>query len=68
MDRETFDKQLRRFLKKVGINSQEGIDQAVERARAAGQLDGAEAVRAEVTVRLPDLGEEVTIADRIRLE
>ena len=68
MDREIFDKQLRRFLKKVGINSQEGIDQAVERARDAGELNGTEALRAEVTVRLPDLGEEVTIEDRIRLE
>ncbi|NIR79313.1 MAG: hypothetical protein GWO00_13365 [Gemmatimonadetes bacterium] len=68
MEREIFDKQLRRFLKKVGISSQEGIDQAVERARQAGGLDGTEARRAEVTVRLPDLDEEMTIEDRTRLE
>ena len=68
MDKEVFEKQLRTFLKKVGITSQEEITEAVSRARASGNLAKMAELRAEVTVHLPDLDEAVTIQDRIKLE
>lgn len=68
MDKDTFDAQVRRFLKKVGITSQGEIENAVRAALADGSLSGREALRVSVTLRLPEIGLEVDISDQIRLE
>lgn len=67
MDDEVFNAQLRRFLKKVGITSQQEIEKAVRDALAKRILSGEEALQASVTLRLPEIGLEVDISDRIRL-
>ena len=68
MNEETFNLQVRRFLKKVGVTSQREIEKAVRDAMASGALSGSEQVRASVTLKLPDLGVEIDIDDRIALD
>lgn len=68
MNEETFNIQLRKFLKKVGITSQREIEQAVRSALASGALQGHETLQARVVLTVPQLGCEVTIADDIALE
>jgi hypothetical protein len=68
MNEETFNLQIRKFLKKVGVTSQREIEKAVRDAVASGALSGNEKVRASVTLRLPDLGVELEIDDHIALD
>ena len=68
MNEETFNLQIRKFLKKVGVTSQREIEKAVRDAVAAGTLSGDEKLRASVTLKLPDLGVELDIDDRIALD
>ena len=68
MNDDTFNMQLRKFLKKVGITSQREIEQAVRDAVEAGTLTGNETLQASVVLKVPELGLEVTIADGIALE
>ena len=67
MDEEVFNLQLRKFLKKVGIQSQREIDQAVRKAISAGTLDATETLTARVVLHVPAAGIDVTIEDSIKL-
>ena len=60
MNEDTFNLQIRKFLKKVGVTSQREIEKAVRDAVASGTLSGNEKVRASVTLKLPDLGSSST--------
>ncbi|MFT5172221.1 MAG: hypothetical protein ACI8W7_000385 [Gammaproteobacteria bacterium] len=68
MNEDTFNMQLRKFLKKVGISSQREVEQAVRDALEAGTLKGNETLQASVVLTVPQLGLEVTVADEIVLE
>ena len=68
MNNDTFNMQLRKFLKKVGITSQREIEQAVRDAVEAGTLTGNETLQASVVLNVPELDLEVTIVDDIALE
>lgn len=68
MDEETFNKQLRAFLKKVGISSQRELEKAVYERVGDGRLQGNEALSASIVLRVPELDLELTIDDEIRLE
>ena len=68
MDEDTFNLQIRKFLKKVGITSQREIEAAVRQAMADGKIDGGGKLRATVTLRVPDVGIEIDIEDDIALE
>ena len=68
MNEDTFNIQIRKFLKKVGITSQREIERAVREAIASGKLSGNEKLNATVTLKLPELGVELDIDDSIALE
>lgn len=68
MNEDTFNVQMRKFLKKTGITAQREIEQAVRGAIADGRLTGDEKVAAVMTLRIPALGVEVDISDDIALE
>jgi len=68
MDEDVLNIQIRKFLKKVGINSQREIEAAVRSGLDSGQLKGNENLDASVTLRVPAAGVEVTIEDKIKLE
>ena len=67
MDEEVFNMQLRKFLKKVGIQSQREIEQAVRLAISAGTLDATEPLTSRVVLQVPAMGIDVTIEDVIKL-
>ncbi len=67
MDEEVFNIQLRKFLKKVGIQSQREIEQAVRDGIASGALQGNETLKASVRLQLGETGLDVTIEDDIKL-
>ena len=67
MNEDTFNMQIRKFLKKVGINSQREIESAVRRAVESGKLSGDAKLHATVTLRVPEVGIELDIEDDIAL-
>jgi hypothetical protein len=68
MNEDTFNMQLRKFLKKVGITSQREMEQAVRDALESGALRGDESLQASVVLKVPQIGLDVTITDAISLE
>jgi hypothetical protein len=68
MNEDTFNLQIRKFLKKVGITSQREIETAVRKAIDSGELGGSEKLHATITLRVPDVGIELDIEDDIALE
>jgi hypothetical protein len=68
MNEDTFNLQIRKFLKKVGITSQREIEAAVRKALESGDLSGSETLHATVTLRVPEIGIEMDIEDEIALE
>jgi hypothetical protein len=68
MNEDTFNLQMRKFLKKVGITSQREIEAAVRKAVESGDLSGSEKLHATVTLRVPEIGIEMDIEDEIALE
>ena len=67
MDEDVFNIQLRKFLKKVGFQSQREIEQAVRAGVASGKLDGAEVLKASVQLKLSGTEVDVMIEDDIKL-
>jgi hypothetical protein len=68
MNEDTFNLQIRKFLKKVGISSQREIEAAVRRAVDSGKISGDGKLHATVTLRVPEVGIELDIEDDIALE
>ena len=68
MDEEVLNQQLRKFLKKVGVNSQREIERAVREALDAGRLDSSKPLQAIMRLELPELGVEYVVEDRIALD
>ncbi|WP_455199884.1 DUF6494 family protein [Kaarinaea lacus] len=65
MDATTMD--IRKFLKKVGISSQQEIEKALEQMRASGKLQGLNSITATMRLEVPDLDLEHTIESEISL-
>ena len=61
MNEDTFNMEIRKFLKEVGVTSQREIEIAVRKALAAGKLKGHAKLRATMTLTIPeiDLAHEV---------
>lgn len=68
MNEETFNLSLRKFLKMVGVNSQRAIEQAVEKAIAAGAITGTEPLAAKVTLEVAGVDLNVTFDGEIKLQ
>ena len=67
MDEEVFNLEVRKFLKKVGVQSQREIEQAVRYNIEKGVLSGTETLPATVVLRVPEVGVEVLIEGEIGL-
>ena len=67
MDEEVFNRELRKFLKKVGIQSQREIEKAVRSAISAGTLDDTAMLTSRVVLHVPAVDIDVTIEDVIKL-
>ena len=68
MNEEVFNMQIRKFLKKVGIQSQREIEQAVKQSIKKGSLVGTEKLEASVILEVPSVGLKVSIEGEIELE
>jgi len=68
MNEDTFNMELRKFLKKVGITSQREIENAVREALEQGILTGSEKLEAYVTLKIDRVGLVCDIPGMIALE
>lgn len=55
MNEDTFNMDIRKFLKKVGINAQREIEHAVIRALDDKKLKGTETLNVSMTLDVPEL-------------
>ena len=67
MDEDTFNMEVRKFLKVVGVTSQREIETAVRDAIAAGKHKGSGKLKAKMTLSLPELGLKHEIDSEIGL-
>lgn len=56
MNEDTFNMEVRKFLKVVGVTSQREIEIAVRKAVAAGKLKGNAKLKATMTLSVPEIG------------
>ncbi len=68
MNEDEFNLQIRKFLKKVGIQSQRAIEQAVREKIQSGELTGSETLNAKVTLVVEQAGVEHEVTDTIALQ
>jgi hypothetical protein len=68
MNEETFNLSLRKFLKKVGVSSQNEIEKAVAQAVADGAIKGSEKLPATMTLEIAGLKLNVKFDGTIELE
>ena len=68
MNEEVLNMQIRKFLKKVGIQSQREIEQAVRRSTENNSLAGIDKLVASVLLEVPEVGIKVSIESDIKLE
>ena len=68
MNEEILNIQIRKFLKKVGVQSQREIEQAVRRSIENNSLAGIDKLVASVLLEVPEVGIKVSIESEIKLE
>ena len=68
MNAEILNMQIRKFLKKVGVQSQHEIEQAVRRSIENNSLAGLDKLEASVLLEVPEVGIKVSIESEIKLE
>ena len=68
MNEEILNIQIRKFLKKVGIQSQREIEHAVGRDFEKSSLVGIDKLEASVLLEVPVVGIKVSIEGEIKLE
>ena len=67
MNEDTFNMEIRKFLKKVGITSQQEIERAVREALAAGTVTGTTRLKARMTLEVEGVNVDLTIEGEIAL-
>ena len=67
MNEETFNLELRKYLKIVGVTSQREIERAVREAIAAGKLKPDATLKVATTVSIPEVGLSHEIEGEIAL-
>lgn len=68
MNEDTFNMEIRKFLKKVGVTSQREIEHAVQKAIETGKLQGNETLQIKMTLDLSAIGLNHNIEGNIALE
>ncbi len=67
MNDETFNLQLRKFLKKVGVSSQSAIENAVRDALASGRISDNEVLKARMVLTIEEVGLKHEVEGEIAL-
>ncbi|MDI1231090.1 MAG: DUF6494 family protein [Methylobacter sp.] len=68
MNEDTFNMEIRKYLKIVGVTSQREIEHAVLKAIEAGKLNGSETLEIKMTLEAPAVGISHCIEGKIALE
>lgn len=68
MDEESFNISMRKFLKTVGVGSQNAIEKAVEKAIAEGRISGTESFPAKLTLEIEGIKLNIIFDGEIRLQ
>ena len=68
MDEEVLNIQVRKFLKKVGIQSQREIEQAVKDHIEKGLLSGTKDIDASMLLEVPEINLKVSIDGKISIK
>ena len=68
MNQETFNLDLRKFLKRFGVTAQREIEQAVADAVERGTLTGTETLIVRATLTIPGVLDELRLDGEIGLE
>ena len=68
MNEEVLNMQIRKFLKKVGIQSQQEIENSIKQKVEKGSLDGIERLDVSVILEIPAVGLKLPIAGEIALK
>lgn len=68
MNEDTLNMEIRKYLKNVGITSQRDIEHAVDKALAAGTLQGNESLAVKMTLEISAIGLSHCIEGDIALE
>ena len=68
MEQEAFNQSVRKFLKMVGVRSQQEIEQAVGKALASGAIRGSESLPATMTLKIAGVRLDVTFDGHIDLQ
>jgi Family of unknown function (DUF6494) len=67
VDEETFNLDVRKFLKRFGVTAQREIEKAVDEGLKQRRLRGDEVLRVRATLAIPGALEELTIDGEIAL-
>ncbi len=67
MDEEAFQQSIRKFLRTVGMRSQQEIEKAVASARADGSIGDAQTVPASMVLEVPGLKLRVSFDGEIHV-
>ncbi len=67
MNEDTFNIEVRRFLKQVGVTSQREIESAVRRAVETSRLKGDEKLQASARIQIEDIGLDYRVEGEIAL-
>ncbi len=68
MNEDTFNMEVRKFLKRLGVSSQREIERAVREALERGALAGRGRIKVRATVEAEDVGLNHVVEGEIALE
>jgi len=68
MNDNTFNMEIRKFLKTVGVKSQREIEKAVDVAINSSRIQGNETLQVQVTLEIGEIGLNTTIQGTLALE
>jgi len=67
MNEDTFNIEVRKFLKEVGITTQREIESAVRKALASGQIEGDEKLKVSARIKIESIGLDHRVEGKIAL-
>lgn len=68
MNEDTFNMEIRKYLKTVGISSQREIEHAVYKAIESGKLNGTETLNVKMTLEVSGVDVDHSVTGTIALE
>jgi len=68
MNEDTFNMEIRKYLKQVGVSSQREIEHAVQKAIESGKINGTEVLDVKMVLEIPGIDLNYSIEGKIALE